>query len=201
MIQNILIFIISSNVYLAQDFIERFIYHYSSLDTYSLEFDYVTKNQGEIVYSQKGSLFFSKSKYRIVLTDLTFLYDGENHYTIVPENKEINVSNENEIANYILPSKIAFTISKIRDKIKIKKNNLFEISYEDESENNYSIIIKNDYSILRIDQYLTNGYINSIVFNKTVFNKKIDDNLFYFNEKNYKTYYLNKLWKFWINIF
>ena len=193
MIQNILIFIISSNVYLAQDFIERFIYHYSSLDTYSLEFDYVTKNQGEIVYSQKGSLFFSKNKYRIVLTDLTFLYDGENHYTIVPENKEINVSNENEIANYILPSKIAFTISKIRDKIKIKKNNLFEISYEDESENNYSIIIKNDYSILRIDQYLTNGYINSIIFNKTVFNKKIDDNLFYFNEKNYKTYYLNKL--------
>ena len=193
MIQNILIFIISSNVYLAQDFIERFIYHYSSLDTYSLEFDYVTKNQGEIVYSQKGSLFFSKSKYRIVLTDLIFLYDGENHYTIVPENKEINVSNENEIANYILPSKIAFTISKIRDKIKIKKNNLFEISYKDESENNYSIIIKNDYSILRIDQYLANGYINSIVFNKTVFNKKIDDNLFYFNEKNYKTYYLNKL--------
>ena len=193
MIQNILIFIISSNVYLAQDFIERFIYHYSSLDTYSLEFDYVTKNQGEIVYSQKGSLFFSKSKYRIVLTDLTFLYDGENHYTIVPENKEINVSNENEIANYILPSKIAFTISKIRDKIKIKKNNLFEISYEDESENNYSIIIKNDYSILRIDQYLSNGYINSIIFNKTVFNKKIDDNLFYFKEKNYKTYYLNKL--------
>ena len=196
MIQNILIFIISSNVYLAQDFIDRFIYHYSSLDTYSLEFDYVTKNQGEIVYSQKGSLFFSKSKYRIVLTDFTFLYDGENHYTIVPENKEINVSNENEIANYILPSKIAFTISKIRDKIKIKKNNLFEISYRDESENNYSIVIKNDYSILRIDQYLTNGYINSIVFNKTVFNKKIDDNLFYFNEKNYKTYYLNKLWKF-----
>ena len=193
MIQNILIFIISSNVYLAQDFIERFIYHYSSLDTYSLEFDYVTKNQGEIVYSQKGSLFFSKSKYRIVLTDLTFLFDGENHYTIVPENKEINVSNDNEIANYILPSKIAFTISKIRDKIKIKKNNLFEISYKDELENNYSIIIKDDYSILRIDQYLTNGYINSIIFNKTVFNKKIDDNLFYFNEKNYKTYYLNKL--------
>jgi len=193
LIQNILIFIISSNVYLAQDFIDRFIYHYISLDTYSLEFDYVTKNQGEIVYSQKGSLFFSKSKYRIVLTDLTFLYDGENHYTIVPENKEINVSNENEIANYILPSKIAYTISKIKDKIKIKKNNLFEISYEDESENNYSIVIKNDYSILRIDQYLANGYINSIVFNKTVFNKRIDDNLFYFNEKNYKTYYLNKL--------
>ena len=196
MIQNILIFIISSNVYLAQDFLDRFIYHYISLDTYSLEFDYVTKNQGEIVYSQKGSLFFSKSKYRIVLTDLTFLYDGENHYTIVPENKEINVSNENEIANYILPSKIAFTISKIRDKIKIKKNNLFEISYKDELENNYSIIIKDDYSILRIDQYLTNGYINSIIFNKTIFNKKIDDNLFYFNEKNYETYYLNKLWKF-----
>ena len=193
MIQNILIFIICSNVYLAQDFIDRFINHYINLDTYSLEFDYVTKNQGEIVYSQKGSLFFSKSKYRIVLTDLTFLYDGENHYTIVPENKEINVSNENEIANYILPSKIAYTISKIKDKIKIKKNNLFEISYEDESENNYSIVIKNDYSILRIDQYLANGYINSIVFNKTVFNKKIDDNLFYFKEENYKTYYLNKL--------
>ena len=124
---------------------------------------------------------------------MIFLYDGENHYTIVPENKEINVSSENEIANYILPSKIALTISNIRDKIKITKNNLFEISYEDESGNTYLIFIKNNYSISRIDQSITNGYINSIIFNKTVFNKKIDDNLFYFNEKKYKTYYLNKL--------
>ena len=193
MIQNILIFIISSNVYLAQDFIERFIYHYSSLDTYSLEFDYVTKNQGEIVYSQKGSLFFSKSKFRIVLTDLIFLFDGENHYTIVPENKEINMSSENEIANYILPSKIALTISKIRDRIKIKKNKLFEISYEDESGNTYLIFIKNNYSISRIDQSITNGYINSIVFKKTNFNKNIDDNLFYFDKEYYKDYYVNKL--------
>ena len=193
MIQNILILIICSNVYIAQDFIDRFIYHYSNLDTYSLEFDYVTKNQGEIVYNQKGSLFFSKSKFRIVLTDLTFLYDGENHYTIIPENKEINITSENEIANYILPSKIAFTISKIRNKIKIKKNNLFKISYVDELENNYSIVIKNDFSILRIDQSMPNGYINSVIFNKTVFNEKIDDNLFYFNKKNYENYYLNKL--------
>ena len=193
MIQNILILIICSNVYIAQDFIDRFIYHYSNLDTYSLEFDYVTKNQDEIVYNQKGSLFFSKSKFRIVLTDLTFLYDGENHYTIIPENKEINITSENEITNYILPSKIAFTISKIRNKIKIKKNNLFKISYVDELENNYSIVIKNDFSILRIDQSMPNGYINSVIFNKTVFNEKIDDNLFYFNEKNYENYYLNKL--------
>jgi len=193
LIQNILILIICSNVYIAQDFIDRFIYHYSNLDTYSLEFDYVTKNQGEIVYNQKGSLFFSKSKFRIVLTDLTFLYDGENHYTIIPENKEINITSENEITNYILPSKIAFTISKIRNKIKIKKNNLFKISYVDELENNYSIVIKNDFSILRIDQSMPNGYINSVIFNKTVFNEKIDDNLFYFNKKNYENYYLNKL--------
>ena len=193
MIQNILIFIISSNVYLAQDFIDRFINHYINLDTYSLEFDYVTKDQSEIVYSQKGSLFFSKSKFRIVLTDLIFLYDGENHYTIVPENKEINMSSENEIANYILPSKIALTISKIRDRIKIKKNKLFEISYEDESANTYLIFIKNNYSISRIDQSITNGYINSIVFKKTNFNKNIDDNLFYFDKEYYKDYYVNKL--------
>ena len=124
---------------------------------------------------------------------MTFLYDGENHYTIVPENKEINVSNENEIANYILPSKIAFTISKIRDKIKIKKNNLFEISYEDESGNTYLIFIKNNYSISRIDQSISNGYINSIVFKKINFNKKIDDNLFSFDKENYQDYYINKL--------
>ena len=193
MIQNILIFIICSNVYLAQDFIDRFINHYINLDTYSLEFDYVTKDQSEIVYSQKGSLFFSKSKFRIVLTDLIFLFDGENHYTIVPENKEINMSSENEIANYILPSKIALTISKIRDRIKIKKNKLFEISYEDESGNTYLIFIKNNYSISRIDHSITNGYINSIVFKKTNFNKNIDDNLFYFDKEYYEDYYINKL--------
>ena len=193
MIQNILIFISCSNVYLTQDFVDRFIDHYINLDAYTLEFDYVTKDQSEIIYSQKGSLFFSKSKFRIVLTDLTFLYDGENYYTIVPENKEINMSSENEIANYILPSKIALTISKIRDKIKIKKNNSFKISYEDESGNNYLVVIKNNYSISRIDQSTTNGYINSIVFKKINFSKKLDDNLFYFDKENYQDYYINRL--------
>ena len=106
------------------------------------------------------------------------------------------MSSENEIANYILPSKIALTISKIRDRIKIKKNKLFEISYEDESGNTYLIFIKNNYSISRIDQSITNGYINSIVFKKTNFNKNIDDNLFYFDKEYYKDYYVNKLWKF-----
>ena len=53
--------------------------------------------------------------------------------------------------------------------------------------------IKNNYSISRIDQSITNGYVNSIVFKKTNFNKKIDDNLFYFDKENYKDYYVNKL--------
>ena len=183
-----------SNVYISQDFIDKFIYHYSSLDSYSLEFDFMTKNQDKIIYSQKGILFFSKGKFKIILTDLTFLYDGENHYTIIPDNKEINISAENSIVNYIIPSKIVSTISGIRDKIKMK--NLFEISYMDESGNSYLIFTKDDFSITRIDQSINDGYINSIIFNKTVYNEKIDDNLFYFDVKNYEGYYLNRLWKF-----
>ena len=181
---------------MTQDFIDKFIYHYTYLDTYSLEFDYITKSQDEIIYSQTGNLLYSKSKFKISLTDLTFLYDGENHYTIIPENKEINISSRNEISNYIIPSKIAFAISKIRDSIKIKKGDLVEISYVDESSNNYLVVIKNDYSILRIEQSKSGGYTNSIIFKKTDFNKKIDDNLFYFNTKHYNNYYINKLWKF-----
>tara|TARA_B100001027_G_scaffold52242_1_gene34888 strand:- start:284 stop:859 length:576 start_codon:yes stop_codon:yes gene_type:complete len=191
LINKILIFIICSIVYISQDFIDRFIYHYSNLDTYSLEFDFITKNQDKIVYSQKGTLFFSKGKFKIVLTDLIFLYDGENHYTIIPENKEVNISVKNEISNYIIPSRIASTISRIRDKIKMK--NLFEISYMDESGTNYLIFIKNDFSITRIDQSINDGYINSIIFNKTDHNKEIDDNLFYFDIKKYEGYYLNRL--------
>ena len=183
-----------SNVYISQDFIDKFIYHYSSLDSYSLEFDFMTKNQDKIIYSQKGILFFSKGKFKIILTDLTFLYDGENHYTIIPDNKEINISAENSIANFIIPSKIVSAISGIRDKIKME--NLFEISYKDESGNSYLIFTKDDFSITRIDQSINDGYINSIIFNKTVYNEKIDDNLFYFDEKNYEGYYLNRLWKF-----
>ena len=194
MINKILIFIMCSNVYISQDFIDKFIYHYSSLDSYSLEFDFMTKNQDKIIYSQKGILFFSKGKFKIILTDLTFLYDGENHYTIIPDNKEINISAENSIVNYIIPSKIVSTISAIRDKIKMK--NLFEISYMDESGNSYLIFTKNDFSITRIDQSINDGYINSIIFNKIVYNEKIDDNLFYFDVKNYEGYYLNRLWKF-----
>lgn len=139
---------------------------------------------------------YSNNKYRITIDDVVFIFDGNKHYNIIKENMEVNVLKSNELSSYLIPSNLSKIIKKNKNKLKISLNEKIKISYFDDNNYEYVIVIDKNYSILRIDQILSNSYSNSIFFKKTSFNQDLDINLFVFSKSDYKDYYINELWRF-----
>lgn len=136
---------------------------------------------------------YSNNKYRITIDDVVFIFDGNKHYNIIKENMEVNVLKSNELSSYLIPSNLSKIIKKNKNKLKISLNEKIKISYFDDNNYEYVIVIDKNYSILRIDQILSNSYSNSIFFKKTSFNQDLDINLFVFSKSDYKDYYINEL--------
>ena len=192
MIYKILLIVILNNFIFSQSYIDNLVSHYKSIDTYIVEFDYITTRNSKILLKNEGKILFSNNKYRILIDDVIFIYDGEKHFNIIEENKEVNVSKDYELSNYIIPSKISEIILINKSKIQIQsigKNTI--ISYN--SDFKYKINIDNNYTINSLEQHINEENINTIIFKKSTLNQSLSDDLFKFRKNDYKDYYINNL--------
>ena len=101
----------------SQNFVDSFIKHYEKTDNYFIEFEYVSKNNKEIIFKNKGELIYSNNKYRITIDDVVFIFDGNKHYNIIKENMEVNVLKSNELSNYLIQSNLSKVIEANKNKI------------------------------------------------------------------------------------
>ena len=193
---HLIILLLLSNIVYSQNFVDEFIEHYNGVNDYVLEFEYVSKNNNEILFKNEGVLMVQKNKFRILIDQVLFIYDGKQYYNIINENKEVNVLKTNELSNYLIPTKLSKYLSKNRDKIEVSIEKEIRIRYTDESDNKFIILVDKEFNIKRIDQKLTDTYMNSIFFNKILFDQNLNESLFKFNRADYKDYYFNELWKF-----
>ena len=192
MIYKILLIVILNNFIFSQSYIDNLVSHYKSIDTYIVEFDYITTRNSKILLKNEGKILFSNNKYRILIDDVIFIYDGEKHFNIIEENKEVNVSKDYELSNYIIPSKISEIILINKSKIQIQsigKNTI--ITYN--SDFKYKINIDNNYTINSLEQHINEENINTIIFKKSTLNQSLSDDLFKFRKDDYKDYYINNL--------
>ena len=194
MFYKILIIILFNNIILSQSFVDKFISHYENSYSYKVEFDYLMIVNDKILTRNNGTIMFSKNKYRLIVDEALFIYDGNKYYNIIYENKEVNVSKENEFSNYIIPTKLSEILMDNREKISIiKLEDMTLINFSYDIDVDYKIFVKPDYSISKIDQCFSNGNINRILFKKTLFNQVLDDDLFIFDKKKFKDFYINNL--------
>ena len=190
---HLIIFLLLSNIIYSQNFVDEFIDHYNEVNDYVLEFEYVSKNNNEILFKNKGVLMVQKNKFRILIDQVLFIYDGKKYFNIISENKEVNVLKSNELSNYLIPSNLSKYLSKKRDKIEVSIDKEITIRYVDDFDNKFIVLVDKEYNIKRIDQKLTDTYMNSIFFNKILFNQNLNENLFKFKKSDYKDYYINEL--------
>ena len=193
---HLIIFLLLSNIIYSQNFVDEFIDHYNEVNDYVLEFEYVSKNNNEILFKNEGVLMVQKNKFRILIDQVLFIYDGKKYFNIISENKEVNVLKSNELSNYLIPSNLSKYLSKKRDKIEVSIAKEITIRYVDDFDNKFLVLVDKEYNIKRIDQKLTDTYMNSIFFNKISFNQNLNENLFKFKKADYKDYYINELWKY-----
>ena len=193
---HLIIFLLLSNIIYSQNFVDEFIDHYNEVNDYVLEFEYVSKNNNEILFKNEGVLMVQKNKFRILIDQVLFIYDGKKYFNIISENKEVNVLKSNELSNYLIPSNLSKYLSKIRDKIEVSIGKEITIRYRDDFDNNFIVLLDKEYNIKRIDQKLTDTYVNSIFFNKILLDQNLSESLFKFKKADYKDYYINELWKY-----
>ena len=190
---HLIIFLLLCNIIYSQNFVDEFIDHYNEVNDYVLEFEYVSKNNNEILFKNEGILMVQKNKFRILIDQVLFIYDGKKYFNIISENKEVNVLKSNELSNYLIPSNLSKYLSKKRDKIEVSIGKEITIRYIDDFDNKFIVFVDKEYNIKRIDQKLTDTYTNSIFFNKILFDQNLNENLFKFKKADYKDYYINEL--------
>jgi outer membrane lipoprotein-sorting protein len=190
---HLIIFLLLSNIIYSQNFVDEFIEHYNEVNDYVLEFEYISKNNNEILFKNEGILMVKKNKFRILIDQVLFIYDGKKYFNIINENKEVNVLKSNELSNYLIPSNLSKYLSKNRDKIEVSIGKEITIRYRDDFDNKFIVLVDKEYNIKRIDQKLTDTYMNSIFFNKILFDQNLNESLFKFKRTDYKDYYINEL--------
>ena len=190
---HLIIFLLLSNIINSQNFFDEFIEHYNEVNDYVLEFEYVSKNNNEILFKNEGVLMVQKNKFRILIDQVLFIYDGKKYFNIISENKEVNVLKSNELSNYLIPSNLSKYLSKKRDNIEVSMAKEITIRYIDDFDNKFIVLVDKEYNIKRIDQKLTDTYMNSIFFNKILIDQNLNENLFKFKKADYKDYYINEL--------
>ena len=188
---NIILFLVVSNILFSQNKLDDLIKYYAKFNSYSIGFK-IINNQNNIL--NKGKIFYSKNKFKILMDDLLLIYDGIKYYTIIEENQEINVSQENEMTKLIVPTNIISLIKNNIENIKLIQNSDYlEFDYKHDLRNNYLIQFTNDYKISTIKHLVNDKLYNKIVFTEINFDLEIDKKNFEFNQDNYPSYYLNKL--------
>ena len=188
---KIILFLVVSNILFSQNNLDDLIKYYAKFNSYSMSFK-IINNQNNIL--NKGKIFFSKNKFKILMDDLLLIYDGIKYYTIIEENQEINVSKENEITKLIVPTNIISLIKNNIENIKLIQNSEYlEFEYKHDLRSNYLIQFSNDNKISNIKHLVNEKLYNEIVFTDINFDLEIDKKNFEFNQDDYPGYYLNKL--------
>ena len=188
---KIILFLVASNILFSQNNLDDLIKYYAKFNSYSMSFK-IINNQNNIL--NKGKIFFSKNKFKILMDDLLLIYDGIKYYTIIEENQEINVSKENEITKLIVPTNIISLIKNNIENIKLIQNSEYlEFEYKHDFRSNYIIQFSNDNKISTIKHLINEKLYNEIVFTEINFDLEIEKKNFEFNQDDYPGYYLNKL--------
>ncbi|HIC32841.1 MAG TPA: outer membrane lipoprotein carrier protein LolA, partial [Flavobacteriaceae bacterium] len=79
-----------------------------SYDNISIDFKYVLENTEENIKQEtRGDVIMEGEKYRLNILGITRIFDGQNLYSISPEDEEVTISKaSNEDNNTITPSKM-----------------------------------------------------------------------------------------------
>ena len=174
-------------------------------DNMVIDFKYSLENVEENVNQEtRGDVSIKGDKYLLNLMGTTQLFDGKKVYTIIPEDKEINIATYNpDEDNNITPSKMfsfyedGYTYKwDILQDVKGRKIQYIKLTPIDSNADVKNILLGIDAQtkhIYNLIQTQDNGTKITITVRSFKTNQQLPSNLFSFSEDNYKDYYINRL--------
>ena len=175
----------------------------SSYKNFEFEFKYSLENTKENIRQETfGKIIISDNKYKLSIFELEQLFDGENLYTIIPENKEITVTDPIEDDNIMINPLDLLSFYKTGYELKwdiVQYVNNEPIQYvklipkNEDTNINYLLLginmrTKNIYKLIEIGEQRTT---TTLTIDNIISNKNISEDFFNFNKLNYPDYYID----------
>ena len=192
----------SSEAQLLLDQVSAKVKGYNSM---TLEFKYVLENTEEKIRQETlGDVTLQGDKYILNILGITRIYDGKSLITISPEDEEVTISSNNTTdENTITPSELLsfYEDGYTYDMDIIQNIKGREIQYiklnpiDSDSEIKYVLLgidsfTKHVYNLIEIG---SNDTKTTLTINSFKTNQPLSNTFFYFDEKKYSDYYINKL--------
>ncbi|MDA9029707.1 outer membrane lipoprotein carrier protein LolA [Flavobacteriaceae bacterium] len=192
----------SSEAQLLLDQVSAKVKGYNSM---TLEFKYVLENTEEKIRQEtRGDVTLQGDKYILNILGITRIYDGKLLITISPEDEEVTISSNNTTdENTITPSELLsfYEDGYTYDMDIIQNIKGREIQYiklnpiDSDSEIKYVLLgidsyTKHVYNLIEIG---SNDTKTTLTINSFKTNQLLSNTFFYFDEKKYSDYYINKL--------
>ena len=167
----------------------------------------------DIDQTNKVSFVKKGDKYNVKWNNITFIYDGKKLYTIIPDDEEVTISNEDlDEESTITPNKILtffedgyeFKMDITQDVTVVdyyeqRTRKLLQyvklIPIDSDSEIDYILLaieIKNNRIYKSIEKG-KNGTTTTYTITSFEVDLPLNDDLFLFNKKEYKDYYINDI--------
>ncbi|MBB3122754.1 MULTISPECIES: outer membrane lipoprotein carrier protein LolA [Mesoflavibacter] len=171
----------------------------------SIDFKYVLENTEENIRQEtRGDVIMEGEKYRLNILGITRIFDGQNLYSISPEDEEVTVSKaSSEDQNTITPSKMlsfyedGFTYKMdIVQNVQGRKIQFVKLTPIDSSSEIKYVLLGIDNKtkhIYRLIEIGKNGTKTTLTVNSFKTNETLSKSLFTFDQEKYKDYYINKL--------
>lgn len=176
-----------------------------SYNNISIAFKYVLENTEENIKQEtKGDVVMEADKYRLNILGITRIYDGQNIYSISPEDEEVTVSKgSDQDESTITPSKMltfykegfTFKMDIVQD-VSGRKIQYVKLSPMDSNSEIKYVLLGIDTKtkhIYRLIEVGKNGTKTTLTVNSFKTNETLSKSLFTFDKNKFKDYYINKL--------
>ena len=173
----------------------------------------LSNEEEEIDQTNKVSFVKKGNKYNVKWNNITFIYNGKKLYTINPDDEEVTVSTEDlDEESTITPNKILtffeegyefkmditqdvtvvdYYEQRVRKLLQYVK--LVPIDSDSEIEYILLAIEKKNNRIYKSIERGKNGTITTYTITSFEVDLPLNDDLFFFNKKDYKDYYINNI--------
>lgn len=187
----------------AKQLLDRVAEKMKTYDNLSFDFTYALVNQKENIRQEtKGFITVAGENYRLEIPEAIQIFDGQQRYTIVPENEEVTISGaDSEDEMVINPTELLFFYQEGYDyHMDIQQNvsgrqiqyvKLIPANQEEQMAYLLLGIDRSNLSIYRLIEIGTNGTQTTLTVKNFSTNQTLASNLFAFNAADYPDYYIN----------
>lgn len=187
----------------AKQLLDRVAEKMKTYDNLSFDFTYTLVNQKENIRQEtKGVITVAGENYRLEIPEAIQIFDGQQRYTIVPENEEVTISGaDSEDEMVINPTELLFFYQEGYDyHMDIQQNvsgrqiqyvKLIPANQEEQMAYLLLGIDRSNLSIYRLIEIGTNGTQTTLTVKNFSTNQTLASNLFNFDAADYPDYYIN----------